>query len=117
MTEITKKLTTVTVGDTEYTLVPTLAAVRSITNVCGGLLNVGSKIINRDYDAIAAIIVAGANLTMKPKQYDAFVEAIWKSEDFGSIADSCVEYWRVLNAGGRDPDEIVEEDEESEKNV
>lgn len=119
MTEITRKLTTVIVGDTEYTLVPTLTAVRSITHVCGGLRNVGEKVIARDFDVIAAVIVAGAGLTMKSKEYDAFVESIWKSENLGEIMEACVEYWRVLNAGGRDPDEIdVDADtEETEKNV
>ena len=119
MTEIIKKLTTVTIDDTEYTLVPTLNAVRSITHVCGGLRNVGEKVIARDFDVMAAVIIAGAGLTMKPKEYDAFVESIWKSENLGDIMEKCVEYWRVLNAGGRDPDEIdVDTDvEESEKNA
>lgn len=57
--------TTVTVGDDEFTLVPTLAAVRSIEARFGGLRGAYQAIVNQSIDGSACIIASGAGLSSK----------------------------------------------------
>ena len=116
MAEITRELTTVTVGGTEYTLVPTLAAVRAVTAACGGLLPAFRKVQDLDLDAMASIIVAGARLTLTAKEYDALAGAVWKTEKKGPIGSACIDFLSLLLNGGRSVEDEVD-GAEAEGNV
>lgn len=107
---------TVTVGDDIYELKPTLAAVRSINAALGGLRPALQRIRDIDYDAFAAVIVAGAGLKLKAAQATALVEAVWQSPNRMDIGSAAVDYLLVLLNGGSAPTEVEPGTEEPEGN-
>ena len=67
--------TQVTIGDAEYTLTPTLAAVRMIESQLGGLLKACRACDDASVDAMAVVVTAGAGL--KPAQAEQVAEDIF----------------------------------------
>lgn len=117
MTAITKKLTEATVGDTTYTLVPSLAAVRVVTQACGGLIPAIDKVRGIDFDTMAVTVAAGAGLVLSTKEFDALATEIWQTEDKRPIVNSCIEFLSVLLNGGRSLPTGEEEEAEAEGNA
>lgn len=68
--------TKVTVGDNEYTLTPTLGAVRAIEDRFGGLRPALDGLGALSVDACATIIVAGADLG--PKEAKEVPDAVFE---------------------------------------
>lgn len=112
MSIVTSKFPSVTIGGTVYELVPTLKAVRQLTNAGGGLLAAYRRVMDMDMDVIASVISAGADLTFgKPAEFDAFVEAVWK-EPRDNYSSGVSEFFSLLFNGGK-----VKSDDAAEKKV
>ncbi|NQD72918.1 hypothetical protein [Pseudomonas sp. CM27] len=67
---------TVKLGDEEFTLTPTLKAVRAIESRFGGLRGASQAINSLSVDGCAAILVAGAGLDDKAAK--AVPEQVWQ---------------------------------------
>lgn len=101
MSKSTQAPLSVTVGGEEYRLEPTLSAVRSINGVLGGLRPAFQRVSDINFDAMAAVVAAGAGLALKPKEFDALAEAIWKSPDKAAIGGTLSDFLALLLAGGQ----------------
>jgi len=92
--------TTVTVGDDEFTLVPTLAAVRSIEARFGGLRGAAQAVINQSIDGTAHIIASGAGLSGKAAE--ALPEQVFQA-GIVKVTDQVISYVNALyNPRGED---------------
>lgn len=95
--------TTVTVGEFEFELEPTLAAVRKIEARFGGLRPALDGLANLSIDAVSAVIVAGANLT--PKEAKEVPEAVFAA-GVGEVTGQVVPYLvALMNPGQAQADE------------
>ena len=92
---------TVTLGDEEYTLTPTLKAVRAIESRFGGLRGASQAITALSIEGCAIILVAGAGLNEKAAK--AVPEKIWEH----GILDAAPQLNKYLvalyNPRGKDP--------------
>lgn len=85
--------TQIKVGDTEYTLTPTLGAVRAIEARFGGLLGACRAVDGYSVDGIAHIIAAGAQLDAE--QAAALPDLVWQAGVVG-VGQQLVPYVAVL---------------------
>ena len=100
--------TLVTVGDTEYELKPTLAAVRKIEHQYGGLRPALEALSGLSVDATALVIAAGAALS--PKETRELAEAVF-SEGVADVSAQAVSFIvTLLNPGGSNADTDTDED-------
>lgn len=108
---LTAKYPTVKIASATYTLVPTLAAVRKITQSAGGILSAYRRSNDMDIDVTAAVIAAGANIVFKDQdEADAFAEAVWR-EERKNYTSGLSEFFILLFQGGKPK----EDEEPSEK--
>ena len=92
---------TVNVGDEEFTLRPTLKAVRAIESRFGGLRGASGALHAVGVDTVAFIIAAGAGL--EGKAAEALPEKVWQ-EGVAGLTPSVTRYLGALyNPRGGDP--------------
>lgn len=92
---------TVNLGDEEFTLRPTLKAVRAIESRFGGLRGASGALHAVGVDAVASIIAAGAGL--EGKAAEALPEKVWQ-EGVAGLTPSVTSYLCALyNPRGGDP--------------
>lgn len=95
--------TTVTVGEFEFELEPTLAAVRKIEQRFGGLRNALDGLGALSPDAVSHIIVAGANLS--PKEAKEVPEAVFNAGVSNITAQVVPFIVTLLNPSDAKPEE------------
>lgn len=98
---IAEPTVTVEVAGESYELRPTLAAVRAVNSGLGGLVPAFRQVQDINVDAFALVIAAGAGLRLKAKEYDDFVEQIWRSPDKAAIGAPLSDFLSLLLRGGR----------------
>ena len=92
---------TVKLGDEEFTLQPTLKAVRAIESRFGGLRGASGALHAVGVDAVAFIIAAGAGL--EGKAAEALPEKVWQ-EGVAGLTPPVTRYLGALyNPRGGDP--------------
>ncbi|UBM27190.1 hypothetical protein K8374_09630 [Pseudomonas sp. p1(2021b)] len=84
---------TVKLGDEEFTLQPTLKAVRAIESRFGGLRGASGALHAVGVDAVAFIIAAGAGL--EGKAAEALPEKVWK-EGVAGLTPAVTKYLGAL---------------------
>lgn len=102
--------TTVTLGDDEYTLTPTLGAVRAIEARFGGLRPALDGLGALSVDACATIIIAGADLG--PKEAKLVPDAVFEC-GVGEVTAQVIPYVVAL----LNPSQAKEEDQGNVKKV
>ena len=101
---------TVTLGDEDFTLKPSLRAARRICQRYGSLVKAAQSAAMADIEAVIAIIAAGLDLTPKGvKEYEERIFEAGMAEGTGNLGQLCVEFCNVLMGGGRLPDSDNEE--------
>lgn len=110
MSKSTQAPLVVTVGGDEYHLEPSLSAVRSIGAILGGLRPAFQRVTDINLDAMVVVVAAGAGLTLKPKEFDALAEAIWKAPNRVAIGGTISDFLAILLAGGQSPGDVDTED-------
>ena len=98
---VTEPVVTVEVAGELYELKPTLAAVRAVNAGLGGLVPAFRQVQDINVDAFALVIAAGAGLRLKTKEYDDFVDRIWRSPDKAAIGAPLSDFLSLLLRGGR----------------
>lgn len=78
MSDTLRGTTLVTVGDRDYTLKPTLGAVRKIEAMHGGLVPAFQMLSKGSVDGVTSIIAAGADLK-KQEQIEALAEDVFQA--------------------------------------
>lgn len=110
MSKATDNGVTVKVGKKTYCLKPTIAAVRQINLIFGGLKPAMETTGDLNCDALAQIILAGSEEKFSQKDVEALGEAIWDAQFGGEVLSRVMEYLGLLLNGGRPPaDEETEE--------
>lgn len=95
----------VTIGDEDYELKPTLKAALAIERHFGGLRNALTGLGSLSIDAAAAVITVGAGLERKSEQVKQLPEAIFAA-GVSDVAGQCVPYiTALLNPGDKKEDE------------
>lgn len=95
----------VTINDMEYTLKPSVHAVRTLSRKYGGLNVIVDRIVKLDFEAICDVVEAGLGkqiATLREKQ--ELAEAIFETgftDDTGKLGELCVRYVVSLMRGGR----------------
>ena len=92
---------TVEVGGETYELKATLQAMRTVSQIFGGLRPAIERVTNLDLDATASVIIAGAGLRLDRKGADALVEQIWQTDKKGPINAPVLDYLSILVSGGK----------------
>lgn len=92
---------TVEVAGEVYELKPTLQAVQAINSSLGGLAPAFRQVQDINIDAFALVIIAGAGLRLKAKEYQSLLEDIWKAKDKGAIGGPLSDFLAALLRGGR----------------
>ena len=95
--------TTVTVGEFEFELEPTLAAVRKIEQRFGGLRPALDGLGSLSVDAVSHVIVAGANLS--PKEAKEVPEAVFAAGVADVTAQVVPYVVALLNPADAKPEE------------
>jgi hypothetical protein len=95
--------TTVTVGETEYELEPTLHAVRKIEQRFGGLLPTLEALRGLNVDAVSHVIIAGASLT--PKEARDVPDAVFEAGVANVTAEVIPYIMALLNPSDANPEE------------
>lgn len=108
MTITTRGTTVVTVGDSEFTLKPTLDAVRKIEARFGGLMAAMQSPAALSVDATCHVIVAGAGL--KPAAAKALPDMVFQA-GVAEVAPQLVPYLAFL----LNPSQKNEDDEGNEQ--
>lgn len=89
-----------TLGDKEYVLRPTLAAIKALSRKHGGMRTVLEHISTQNFDGIVSVIKIGASV---PDNEDAALER--RVFNAGLTNDLLMgpvfTYWRVLQNGGK----------------
>lgn len=103
MSDTERGTTVVVVGDTEYTLKPSLRAARQIEAFYGGLVPAMHNLRTANIDGLTAIIAAGADV--KPKRFEALAESIYQA-GAAKVATQCVPFITfLLNPSHKDEEE------------
>jgi hypothetical protein len=111
----------ITLGDKEYTLVPSVYAAQSLSRAYNGLQNVLRGINDLNFDVLVAVIIAGlGNRFRNPKLKAELEQLVFDagiSDDTGQIIKQCSRYLLVLVRGGRPvPDnlnDLIQQTEEA----
>lgn len=85
--------TTITLGDSVYTLIPSLGAVRAIEARFGGLRGAITACQGLSVEGVAHIVAAGAGLTGKAAQ--AVADEVWQA-GVSDVADQLAPYVMAL---------------------
>jgi len=94
---------TVTIDGEPYTLKCSRAARKKFDNFIGGIQPALNGISNLNYDIMAMIVCAGADMKVNQTNLDPIADDLWSNGDsatIGKIADYAV---RMSN-GGKDPE-------------
>ncbi|WP_426117283.1 hypothetical protein [Pseudomonas sp. DSP3-2-2] len=97
----------VEVGTEIYTLSFNLKAVRAIERFFGGISPALQELQKLQLGAAARVIIAGANLTLKPKEVEALEEEIY---DFGigEVTPSLINYVvALLNPAAKSAEDLA----------
>lgn len=111
---VTETYPTVKVDGKEYTLEPTLKAVRQICATYGGLLTAFRQVNDANPSTAAAIIVFGADIKLKDGETDQFEEKVWKTPR-SDYANGIIQYLGMLLNGGKPLEEDADDEEEPKK--
>ncbi|VVN64490.1 hypothetical protein [Pseudomonas fluorescens] len=96
----------VEIGSEIYTLNFNLKAVRSIERFFGGISPALAELQKFSLTAAAKVIIAGANLTLKPKEGDALEEAIYE-QGVGEVTVPLITYVvALLNPAAKTEEEL-----------
>lgn len=105
----------VQVGAELYTLAFNLKAVKRIERTLGGILPAMQEVQKFRVDACALVIMAGANLTLKPKEVEALEEEIYTSAII-NVTPSLIEYLgALLNPEAKTEEQLEAAAEEAKK--
>lgn len=107
--------TDVVVGSEIYTLNFNLKAVRSIERFFGGISPALAELQKFSLTAASRVIIAGANLTLKPKEVEALEEEIYE-QGVGEVTVPLITYVvALLNPAAKTEEELEKAAEEPEK--
>ena len=100
----------VEVGTEIHTLGFNLKAVRAVERFFGGISPALQELQKLQLGAAAKVIIAGANLTLKPKEVEALEEEIY-DHGIGEVTPPLINYIiALLNPAAKTDDEIAESD-------
>ena len=106
MQSLTTDVTIVLDGE-EHTLRPSLKAASSVSRQFGGFVGAFNALMQGQLDAFTSIIKAG--LVSKNISTDDLKEAVWRT-GLPKLSEPVSRYVSILQNGGKDPDEGVDED-------
>ena len=105
----------VEVGTEIYTLNFNLKAVRSVERFFGGIGPALAELQKFSLGAAAKVIIAGANLTLKPKEVEALEEEIYE-QGVGEVTVPLITFIvALLNPAAKTEEELEKAAEEPEK--
>ena len=105
---------TIKLGERQYTLRPTLNAMRALSRLAGGMRGVLEGLLRQDFDVVVAIIKHGANIP--DRQQEAIADGVYKTGMNDPLLVPLVDYIRCLMNGGKPPVEMgVADDAPSEQ--
>jgi hypothetical protein len=90
-------------GGKEHVMVPTLEACMALSKWAGGAGPLIRRLIGQDFDAICEVISIGCGFTSMTER-KLIAEAVYQTGTIGVAAD-CILFVRVVNNGGRIPDD------------
>lgn len=93
----------ITLAGKEHTMVPSLQACMAISKIAGGAQNVISQCMALNFDTICEIVVIGTGYTSL-KERRMVQEAIYETGTIAILAE-CVQFVRIVNNGGRSPED------------
>lgn len=109
--------TEVIVGAETYSLAFTLKAVKNIERRFGGLSPALQEVQKLSLNVAASIIAAGANLTLKPKDFEALEEEIYE-HGIGEVTPPLIQYLlALLNPAAKSEEELAKDAEEGSGKV
>ncbi len=94
--EVTLKL-----GDREYTLRPTLRAMKNLSALSGGMRGVYTGLISQDFAMVTQVVRHGA--MVHDRDIDGLEQAIYKAGINDPVLMPLIEFVRNLMNGGKPP--------------
>ena len=103
---------TVTLGDQELVLRPSLDAALTLSRQAGGIRLAINKVLDMDLDTIVAVIRLGVGReeAKRLKNLDRLIYENGLLDAQGELVTRCIEYLSNLARGGRPADAIDEQD-------
>lgn len=107
MSKINAGNITLTLGDDELTLVPTLRATQAISRQFGGLGKARDELMAQNFDAAVIVLRIGANVSDRDAR--DLPDRVWANGLTADLLVALINYLAVLGNGGKP---LVEEQEE-----
>lgn len=93
----------ITLAGKEHTMRPTLEACMAISKLAGGAQNVLKRCFDQDFDMLVDVISIGTGYTSL-KERQLIQQAVYETGTI-RIAGDCMLFVRIVNNGGRLPDD------------